>query len=145
MSKRELKGEPLWLHQLWWRGGQDPNKMTARKIWDLPLLYSLLDVTCSVHRKHILVEMKQGQCICPLSWSVHCNFTGKGKCNERGWACTPHPHRPGLILPSSLNVRQKAAVATLCTRWFCAPQRWLCTLYSTPVLEEGEKTYEEES
>jgi hypothetical protein len=65
-----------------------------------------------VHRVHILVEMKQGQCICPLSWSVHCNFTGEGKCNERGWACTPHPHQPGLILPSS---RQKAAVATLCT------------------------------
>ncbi len=67
------------------------------------------------HRVHILVEMKQGQCICPLSLSVHCNFTGEGKCNERGWACTPHPHQPGLILPSSLNERQKAAVATLCT------------------------------
>ncbi len=34
---------------------------------------------------------------------------------KRGWACTPH--LPGLILPSSLNVRQKAAVATLCTLW----------------------------
>jgi hypothetical protein len=68
----------------------------------------------------ILVEMKQGQCNCPLSWSVQCNFTGEGKCNERGWACTPHRHQPGppgLILPSSLNVRQKAAVATLCTLW----------------------------
>jgi hypothetical protein len=69
------------------------------------------------HKVHIFVEMKQGQCICPLSWSVHCNFTGEGKCNERGWACTPHPHQPGPILPSSLNVRQKAAVATLCTLW----------------------------
>ncbi len=39
-----------------------------------------------------LQEMKQGQCICPLSRSIHCNFTGDGKCNERGWACTPHPH-----------------------------------------------------
>jgi hypothetical protein len=29
----------------------DPNKMTARKIWDLPLLYSLLDVICSVCRR----------------------------------------------------------------------------------------------
>ncbi len=67
------------------------------------------------HRVHILVEMKQGQCICPLSWSVHSNFSGEGKCNERGWACTPHPHQPGQILPSSLNVCQKAAVATLCT------------------------------
>ncbi len=53
--------------------------------------------------------------VCPLSWSVHCNFTGDGKCNERGWACTPHPHQPWLILSSWLNVRQKAAVATLCT------------------------------
>jgi hypothetical protein len=52
------------------------------------------------HRVHILIEMIQGQCICPLSWSVHCNFTGDGYSNERGWACTPHPHQPGLILPS---------------------------------------------
>ncbi len=51
MSEREWNGEPLWLYQLWWRGGQDPNKMTARKIWDLPLLYSLLDVMCSVCRR----------------------------------------------------------------------------------------------
>ncbi len=70
------------------------------------------------HRVHILVELKQGQCICPLNWSVHCNFTDEGKCNKRGWACTPHPHQPGPILPSWLNVRQKAAVATLCTLWF---------------------------
>jgi hypothetical protein len=48
MIKREWKGEPLWLYQLWWRWEQDPNKMTARKIWDLPVLYSLLDVMCSV-------------------------------------------------------------------------------------------------
>ncbi len=31
-----------------------------------------------VHRVHSLLEMKQGQCVC---WSVHCNFTGEGKCN----------------------------------------------------------------
>ncbi len=65
-----------------------------------------------------LLEMKQGQCVCPFSWSVHCNFTGDGKCNERGWACTPHPHQPGASLPSWWNVRQKAAVATLCTLWY---------------------------
>ncbi len=40
--------------------------------------------------------MKQGQCICPLSWSLHCNFTGDGNGSER----------------------QKAAVTTLCTLWF---------------------------
>jgi hypothetical protein len=77
-----------------------------------------------------LKEMKQGQCICPLSWSVHCNyFTGDGKCNKSGWACTPHPHQPGPILPSALNVRQKAAVATLCTLW--------SHLSKSPVLADG--------
>ncbi len=35
-----------------------------------------------------------------------------------GGRAPPHPHQPGPILPSSLNVRQKAAVATLCTLWF---------------------------
>ncbi len=87
---------------------------------DLQRLFGLLCTAVLIgwdHRVHKLVELKQGQCICPLSWSVHCNFTGEGKCNERGWACTPHPHQPGQILPSSLNVRQKAAVATLCTLW----------------------------
>ncbi len=57
---------------------------------------------------HILTRDETGSVysICPLSWSVHCNFTGDGKCNERGWACTPHPHQARLILPSWLNVRQ---------------------------------------
>ncbi len=85
------------------------------------------------HRVHILVEMKQGQCICPLSWSVHSNFSGEGKCNERGWACTPHPHQPGQILPSSLNVRQKAAVATLCTLWAAPLSSPGCWPYSLSV------------
>ncbi len=88
------------------------------KIWFIHfarVYKQLLICYMQYHRVHILVEMKQGQCIWPLSWSVHCNFAGEGKCNERGWACTPHPHQPGLNLPSSLNVRQKAAVATLCT------------------------------
>jgi hypothetical protein len=83
-----------------------------------PLLYMSISACFRpTHRVHILVKMKQGQCLCPFSWSVHCNFIGEGKCNERGWACTPHPHQQGLILPSSLNVRQKAVVATLCTLW----------------------------
>ncbi len=61
--------------------------------------------------------MKQGYCVCPLSWNLHCNFTGDGKCNERGWSCTPHPYQPRLLLPSWWNVRQNTAVATLCTLW----------------------------
>ncbi len=31
--------------------------------------------------------MKQGKCIWPLSWSVHCNFNGDGK----GGGCPPPP------------------------------------------------------
>jgi hypothetical protein len=67
-----------------------------------------------------LLEMKQGQCIYPLSWSIHCKYTGDGKCMvnvmKRGWACTPHPQQPGLIFYSWLNVWQNA-VTTLCTLW----------------------------
>jgi hypothetical protein len=52
------------------------------------------------HRVYIFARDEHDYCICPLSWSVHCNFTGDGKCSERGWACTTHPHQPGLLLPS---------------------------------------------
>ncbi len=33
----------------------------------------------------------------------------------------PHPHQPGLFLPSWWNVRKKATVATLCTLWCGLP------------------------
>ncbi len=36
---------------------------------------------------------------------------------DMGWkgrACTPNPHQAGMILPSSWNVSQKVATATLC-------------------------------
>jgi hypothetical protein len=38
-----------------------------------------------------------------------------------GGRAPPHSHQPGLILPSCWNVRQKAAVATLCV--LCGPDR----------------------
>jgi hypothetical protein len=44
--------------------------------------------------------MKQGKSICPLSWSIHCNFVRDGNRLKWWWACTPHPHQPGLIFPS---------------------------------------------
>jgi hypothetical protein len=46
---------------------------------------------------NILVEMKQGQCICPLSWSVHRNFTGDGNTVvvKGGGRAPPHPNQPG--------------------------------------------------
>jgi hypothetical protein len=45
------------------------------------------------------VKMKYRECICPLSWSVHCNFVRDGK--GVGVHCAPpHPHQPGLIFPS---------------------------------------------
>ncbi len=42
--------------------------------------------------------------ICTLSCSEHCNFVRDG-------------NQPGLIFPSWWNVRQKAAIATLCVLW----------------------------
>jgi hypothetical protein len=51
----------------------------------------LCDMCGFNHRVHILVKMKQGQCICPLSWSVQCNFTGDGNSSERGWGRAPPP------------------------------------------------------
>jgi hypothetical protein len=54
-----------------------------------PLTHCIRVYSILIHTEYIfLLEMKQGYWICPLSWSVHCNFTGDGKCNERGWACT---------------------------------------------------------
>ncbi len=38
-----------------------------------------------------------------------------------GGRADPDPHQTGPILSSSLNVRQKAAVATLCTRGWNSP------------------------
>jgi hypothetical protein len=92
------------------------NTVHAGRRTFLPVHY--LEVWVCTTEYISLQEMKQGQCICPLSWSVHCNFTGDGKCNERGWACTPHPHQARLVLHSWLNVCQKADVTTLCTLWF---------------------------
>jgi hypothetical protein len=75
-----------------------------------------------VHRVHILIEMKQGQCICPLSWSVHCNFTGEGKCNERGWACTPHPTKYVHIKSTTVYApRRNWDCGTLYMYVLCAP------------------------
>ncbi len=52
--------------------------------------------------------------ICPLSSSVHHIFVCDSRYKERGFASTPHPHLPWLLLPSWWNVRQKVAIATLC-------------------------------
>ncbi len=68
------------------------------------------------HREHTFTRDETGLVYLPTQLErIHYNFTGDGKCNERGWACTPHTYQPGLILPSRWNVRQKAAFATLCT------------------------------
>ncbi len=64
--------------------------------------------------------MKQGYSVCPVSWSVDCNFTGDGKCNERGWACTPPPS------PARANF-------TLMT--VCTPERSGCYSVYSVVLD----------
>jgi len=66
--------------------------------------------------------------ICPLSWSVHCKFVCDGKYNERRWACTPHPHQPGLNFPSLMD-----AVATLCV--LCT-KVWRLTLFTGQIFKK---------
>ncbi len=89
-----------------------------------------------------LLEMKQGQCICPLSCSVHCNFTCDGKCSERGWACTPHPYQTWLILHSNDGMSARKRLLLLCvppafgagvghTRW--VERGWGSIVRRTPV------------
>ncbi len=68
-------------------------------------------------RVHIGVEQKLGECICPLSCSVHHNFVNDGRYTERGWKYILPPHQHGIIFPTWWNVLQKVAGATLCTLW----------------------------
>jgi hypothetical protein len=51
-----------------------------------------------------------------------------------GGRASPTLTSPGLILPSSLNVRQKAAVATLCTLWYML---WTRTIVRTMYIEHS--------
>ncbi len=62
-------------------------------------------------------------------WSVHCNFVRDGNYSERGRACIPKPHQPGLIFPSWQNESQKVAVATLCVLWGANQLEPEATLY----------------
>jgi hypothetical protein len=41
----------------------------------------------------IFTRDETGSVCLPPQLERNCNFTGDGKCNERGWACTP-PHSP---------------------------------------------------
>ncbi len=43
------------------------------------------------HTEYIGVEIKEGDCICPLSWGIKSNIVRDGKYNERGWTCNPPP------------------------------------------------------
>ncbi len=77
------------------------------KAWSFGLSYIQYNVYSGREAK--------GECIWPLSWSIQYKFVCDGRYSGRGRACTPHPNQPGLILPSCWNVRQKVAIATLCT------------------------------
>jgi hypothetical protein len=60
--------------------------------WSVRISYIQYSHYSSQSTVHIFTRDETGLvCPCPFSWSVHCNFTGDGKCNERGWACNPPP------------------------------------------------------
>jgi hypothetical protein len=62
----------------------------------------------SVHRVHILIEMKQGECNLPTQLEhISCNFVRDGSYSERGWACIPHPHQPGFFHHNGMYARKR--------------------------------------
>ncbi len=61
----------------------------------LGVTVNLLCLDAGTHRLHLGVEEKEGECICPLSWSVHHNFARDGRLSERGRACSPTLTRLG--------------------------------------------------
>jgi hypothetical protein len=69
-------------------------------------------------------DMKKGECICPLSWSVHWNFVRDGKYLVEWKGVGVHPPSSPTRADFSIirNVRQEAAIATLCLLW-----GWACT------------------
>jgi hypothetical protein len=76
---------------------------------------------CScIHRVRILVERNRVSVSAHTvgAWSVHCNFVGyvmvTTYTSERGWACTPHPHQPGLIFPFMMECTPKKRRLPLC-------------------------------
>jgi len=66
------------------------SEMTLSNQSHFPRFFSIpeshLTGFCRSYKMTLVIEKKG-----PL----HCNFTGDGKCKERGWACTSHPHQPG--------------------------------------------------
>jgi hypothetical protein len=82
----------------------------------IPLAHLYTKHHSSNHRVHILVEMKQGQCICPLSWSVHCNFTGYGKFNKGGGRAPPTLTSQGQFYPHDWMYarKQQLQLCVLC-------------------------------
>ncbi len=61
--------------------------------------------------------MKQDECLCPLSWSVHCNFVRDGNYSEKGWACIPpppHPHQLGTNFSIMMECTPESGGSHLC-------------------------------
>ncbi len=48
------------------------------------------------HRVHIGVEEKYGECICPISRSIHHSFARDGRYSKGGMACMTHPHQAAI-------------------------------------------------
>jgi hypothetical protein len=71
-----------------------------------------------------LLEMKQGYCVYPLSWSVHCNFTGDGKCNERGWACNLPPPPAWADFTLVMEYTPESSVCYSVYSVVPPPERW---------------------
>ncbi len=64
--------------------------------------------------EYIGVERKRWECICLSAGVYTATLYVMVNIMKGGGRAPPTPHKPRLIFPSCWNVRQKAAVATLC-------------------------------
>ncbi len=76
------------------------------------------------------VEMKYGECIGPLSWSVHCNFVRDGK-QSGGGGRAPHPPSPARADFSIMMdcMPEIGHCHSVCTLWYS-----LCYIHAKRIL-----------
>jgi hypothetical protein len=89
--------------------------------------------------EYIGLEMKYREWICPLSWSVHCNFVRDGKYSERVRACTPPPS-PAWTNFSIMECKPESGRChSVCTLWYKNQKSHNYLLYfSQPILPSSE-------
>jgi hypothetical protein len=75
------------------------------------------------------VSDEKGGCICPLNWSVHCNFIRDVKCIVKGGGLAVNPPTLTSNFPIKMECTpESSSCHSVCTLWFQLPG-WNCVHY----------------